>query len=345
MNLDILTDGTPDTKPWLSIVCDSVDAVSSNTKYPATSTNTSWNGALAVVPTVLQNEVPPGIGGTIITYCNTRDEVIQSGLAGVTTSALTTNGSDWGPIATPISNPSIMWSPTLNIYSVINGAGSDVYTSPDCTVFTIGTPFVPGFFINSGFMWSTVFNKFISSTADVNNYICDSSDGVTYTSRASTRVVQKFAESPKLGRLIAVGDNGAQYTDDGKTWIPCVQIFSASAAAWSDTFDCFVTIPRNGTKTECWRSSDGITWTVTNPFSGLNNLRALTWGQDLGLFVAGGDDSYVAFSQDGYTWRRAEVGGLIDSYGAEYITTWGQYMLVGIGGFVLTNGKRFRTQA
>ena len=52
MNLDLLTDGTPDTKPWANLQLNSINANTSNTKYGATATNPSWNGALAVVPTV-----------------------------------------------------------------------------------------------------------------------------------------------------------------------------------------------------------------------------------------------------------------------------------------------------
>lgn len=342
MNLDLLTDGTPDTKPWANLQLNSINANTSNTKYGATATNPSWNGALAVVPTVTVGAVVAGVGGSLITYSPTRDEVIQSGLSGANTAGLTTAGVAWTQIVTPMSNPSIMWSPTLSLYSAVDGSGTAVYTSVDGVTYVIGTPFAPGFSIYSGFIWSTVFSKFINSSGDALNKICDSSDGKVYTSRASTRLVQGFAESVKLGRVVAVGDAGAQYTDDGKTWTPCAQVFSASAVAWSDTYSCFVTVPRNGTRRECWRSSDGITWTVTNAFGGGVNIRTIVWSQDMGLFIAGGDTAYLAFSIDGLTWRRANVAGAYASYGGTYIQPWGQYMLIGIGAFFVTNGKRFK---
>lgn len=346
MNLDLLTDGTPDTKPWLSIVADSINTVSSNSKYPATATFPSWNGALAVAPSLVVNAVPAGVGASLVTYSNTRDEVIQSGVTGVTTAGVTTNGSTWTKIlTTPMPNPCIMWSPTLNYYSAIDGSGTAVYTSVDGVVYTIGTPFATGFNVTTGYMWSTVFNKFISSSGNAANRICDSSDGKVYTARSSNRIVQGMDESPSLGIVVAVGDQGPQYTEDGKTWINSTQVFSASDVTWSDTFSCFITVPRLGTKRESWRSSDGKTWTVSNVFSGLSDIRTVTWSQDMGLFFAGGDSSYLAFSLDGYTWRRANITTSGDVYGSSYVKPWGQLFFVSISTVTTTNGKKFKLSA
>jgi hypothetical protein len=341
MNLDLLTDGEPDTKPWLPIVCDSVDCLRINSKYPATASDNSWNGALAVVPTVISNALPVGTGGNVLSHSTARNEVVLSGLAGANTAAVTTDGVVWAQVISPTTNTTIMWSPTLNLYSAIDGAGTAVYTTPDLVVYTIGTPF-PSVFQGGDFFWSDLFNKFLVGSVAAGNRICDSVDGKNYIPRVATRNVQGFAESKSLGRIVGVGDLGAQYSDDGVVWTNVTQVFSAADVDWSDTYGCFVTVPRLGTRTECWRSKDGITWTVTTPFSGLVNIRTMTWSQDMGLFFAGGDGSYVAFSMDGLTWRRAIVPGAVASYASIYVREWGQYILGGISLFVLTNGPRFR---
>lgn len=341
MNLQLLTDATPlEKKEWANLKVYSLE-----TQFPTQTAVYSFNvGEVFLAADIQVNPLPALTGGIFVTFSPTLQEVVISGLSGVNTSAFTTDGTTFTQILTsPTSNPGLAWSPTLNYYGYINVAGTDVYTSVDHVVYVIGTP-APAAFNGDVFMWSNVFNKFIADSVDPFHRVFDSVDGKTYVARLSNREVQGMAESKELHMLVAVGDSGPQYSLDGVTWINSPQVFDASGVAWSPSFNAFVTVPRGGTKTECWRSSDGINWTVTNPFSGLNNIRCIIWIQDLGVFIAGGDNEYFALSQDGLTWRRSRVTGTDNFYGAAYVSSWGEYFLAGNTPNFLSNGKIYNPQ-
>jgi hypothetical protein len=336
MNLQLLTDATPlEKKEWAKLVVYSV-----LTQFPAMSLVQSFNGGLILAMSDVQtNSLPDTTGGNLLSYSPTIGEVVISGLAGGNTACFSTDGVTFTQITTaPTSTPYLKWSPLLGYYGYIDGNGPEVYTSVDHVTYVIGTP-APGSFGGLDFIWSTVFNKFFADSLDAVNRVYASSDGKSYTAQASNRDIQGFAESKELGLVVAVGDNGPQYTNDGLTWHNSTSTFSASDVAWSPSWGAFVTVPRNGTKTECWRSSDGINWTVTHPFSGSTNIRCCLWSQDLGIFIAGGDNAYLAFSLDGFTWLRSSVTGSEDFYGCGYVSQWGEYFMFGIGGSFVSNTK------
>lgn len=341
MNVDLLTNGVAGEKPWLNIVCNSC-----NTLYTPVGLVPSWNGALGALPyDNFGYATPAGTGGGNITYSPVLNEVLISGLVGVNTSAFTLDGYTWTQILTsPTNNPMLVWSPVLNYYGYIQVSGTGIYTSVDHVVYVAGTP-APGAFNGADFIWSTLFSKFYADTTDPAHRIYSSPDGKVYTALNSDREVNSFAESPELKILVAVGANGPQYTTDGINWIDSSATFSASGVCWSDSNKIFVTVPAGGTRTECWRSSDGINWTVTYPFSGLNNIRTILWAQDIGLFISAGDNAYIAFSFDGLVWRRGQSTGAYASYGGLYVYPWGQYFLSGIGLIVATGGRYFQPGA
>lgn len=344
MNLDLLTSGTPDDKPWLNIVANSLNCNICNTKYPATATFPSLNCGVIYIATSLQIVATPvGTSAGIVTYSDTLDEVVASGVPGPNTAMFTTDLVTWTQILTnPTANPTLVWSPTLGYYGYLNAGGTQVYTSVDHVVYVAGTALPTA---STGVLfWSNVFNKFFAGNADASHQIFDSSDGKTYTARASTRQVQDFSESSKLNIIVAVGNNGPQYSEDGKTWVDSPQSFSSDGVAWSDTYGVFVTVPRNGTKTECWRSSDGINWSMTTPFGGANNIRTIEWSQDMNIFVAAGDNEYVAVSLDGLTWDRlAVLSGLVDFYFIKYIKEWGSFVIACNSNNIGSNIKLFKS--
>ncbi len=278
--------------------------------------------------------LPAGTNGGTLAFNNTLNKLITSGVSGANTAASTLDGSTWTQLTTPFANPAIAYSPSLNVYTGLDGSGNAVYTSPTAVngSWTI-RPVAPAAFDISNIFWSSFFGRFYTNSSNAVARVSSSLDGITYTNAASSRDAIQFAFSPLLSRLVAVGGLGPQYSDDGKVWTPSPSsVVPMSSVCWSDFWKCFVAIPRTGVLTNVWRSTDGITWTSTTGFPGFGgNLRSIVWIEELMVFVVCGDSDVQFISQDGLLFQQNQntPGGA--KYGNTYVSRWGMYVATGIG--------------
>lgn len=366
--LKLLLAPNENTKPWLKIFVDTITARAANFTGQFSVQDLQVNGNLQVAgfinSTSTQETVgslmsttdfptgyalPVGTGGTIYTFSTTLNKIVVSGLSGANTAFQTADSVTGVQLLTPFSNPAIVWSPTLALFSGVDGAGTAVYTSPSGNngTWVLGTPAATAFSVNSA-IWNSVFGRFYFPNSDPINTIFSSLNGSVYSPIPFTRVVQDFAYAPSglgtgSGRLVCVGDNGSGYSDDGKSFTNGNTGISMEAVVWSSYWKAFIALPRNGDRTRVYRSVDGINWTTPSaPFAAGVNLRSIVWADALGVFIAAGDASTFWISKDGITWRQIarQVAGL-SSYGGAYIQEWGVFNFSGLGGFMASQPRRY----
>jgi hypothetical protein len=164
--------------------------------------------------------VPVGCGGSYMSQFNTNlFKAIMSGLSGVNTSASTIDGgANWLQLTTPFNNSGIEYSPTLNLYTGIDIAGTDVYTSTSGNdgSWVVGTSFDGVFDLQP--IYVGFFERFYVSTTNSNFRVASSTNGSSYSQQASTRSFFDLAFIPNTNRIVTVGASGPQYSDDGVTW-------------------------------------------------------------------------------------------------------------------------------
>ncbi len=347
MDLPIFTNPTTN-KPWLNIYANSVTAntlsgTDLKTDYISTK---AFNCGTVLLATATQAIVAPvGANGAVFAFNPALNKLTISGVAGVNACFDTTDGgATLTTLVTPAPNFSIQYAPELNLYTAIDGAGTAVYTSPDATVgsFVLQAPST-GTFDTNQLRWIPYFMKFYTGCSDPGTKVISSTDGITWVPQVSLRGIYDLAFSPLLNRLVAVGNEGPQYSDDGKTWTPSATTRKMSSVCWSDFWKCWVASPRQAPRDEVYRSVDGINWTVHVFYPGYGgDLRSIIWIQDLMVFVMSGDNDTLLVSQDGLTFRPVQlvVSGL-SSYGSTYVNKWGSYISSGIGGFIRVGPKLF----
>ena len=364
MDLPILTSPTTN-KPWLNIYANSVTAntltavtslvvpsltVSGNEEIKGdllvrgVAGSSNYNGGLLAMSSNTQTVATAGGSASQLTFNPTLNKLTCSGVAGAGLCFDTINGSTLVALVTPVANLGIEYSPNLNIYTAIDVQGTAVYTSATATAgsFVLQAPAASAFEVFS-IKWISQFSRFYTGAADVANRVYQSTDGITWTKQVSTRIPYDFAYSPLLSRLVSVGNNGPQYTDDGKTWIVGNTAQAMSSVCWSDYWKCFVASPRGAPLTNIYRSVDGINWTSTTGFPGFaGNLRSITWNQDFMIFTATGDNDVLFVSQEGLLFKQVQVvATAMASYVSKWIDKWGLFFSAGIGGFVRVSPKRF----
>jgi len=287
--------------------------------------------------------LPVGTGGGTPSFNTVLDKLIFSGLVGANTAASTVDGATWLQLTTPFANPSIQYSPSLNIYTGIDNSGTDVYLSPTAVDLSWVAQAPSGTaFATSYLEWVPFFGRFYANSADLARRIISSTDGSVWATQVSARDSLSIAFSPLLSRLVAVGSVGPQYTDDGKTWFPSASTVSMSHVCWSPFWKCYVATPRGAPLDKIYKSVDGINWTNTVGFPGYtDDLRTIVWSEEMMVFVAAGDVDAQFISQDGLLWRQSQLVPAGDKYGNTYISKWGMYAASGIGGFVRESAKLF----
>lgn len=355
MDLPILLKPTTN-KPGLDIYVNSVNANSFSI-----SGSSEFKGNLSVLGSLSSSNYSPGevligsgtqsiavvagTGGGSFCYNRLLNKAIGSGLSGVNTAFSTTNGfSTMTQITGPSSNPTICYSPELNIYTCIDGAGTAVNTSTDAITWT-ARPALPVTAGSYDIVWIPQVSQFF--TTSVTGSVLSSFNGITWFNTANARLPYTFAygtTAAGVGRIVAVGDGGSSYSDNGGTsWLP-----SALAASTKMSWVCYsphwkrwCAVPRTGTITSIFNSVDGINWVQTTGVTAFTgNTRTICWCQELMVYVAAGDGDLICVSQDGYTWRKVQTSGTGPaSYGCKWIPEWGQFVCGGISGYVRVSPK------
>jgi hypothetical protein len=326
-------------KPGMDIY---VNSVTSGAITSGSVSSGAFNSGMVLLGSGTQTlALAASVGGGNLSYSAVQDKVIISGITGGIC-ASSVNGSTWLSLTTGVSNAIIQYSPELALWVALDSSGTAISTSPTAVDATWTVRTASGTAFSAGrIFWSSYFGRFYTGSSNTVQRIIQSSDGITWSTQASTRDMYNMAFSPTLNRLVCVGNSGPQYSDDGKTWTACVQTNPMGDVAWSSHWKAFVAIPRGSPLNIIWRSVDGVTWTSTAT-SFANNQRALIWIPELTCFVSAGDSDVQWISPDGYTWRKLMVTvTTLASYGNIWIPQWGQYISSGIGGFIRTSPKIF----
>lgn len=247
----------------------------------------------------------------------TKPTEMKRGVSGTISSSLTAPVASLTAAATPAwtsGKPErVTWSPKLGKWY---GVGStEIVSSSDGDVWTLEETIsgATGYRI----FWSQAHERlYVLCTAGKLLY---SSDGSTFTTQTiGTSTLGAIAYSESLG-LYALGSLGyIYYSTDGLSW-ESVQITTdngISAGVFAD--GAFVFFNGNG---ELFYSTDGVNWAKTNPLNGYE-VTALTYMDNVSLFIAGDTDGEIWSSANGTTWtsRRSPTGQCFD---AEYITETG----------------------
>jgi hypothetical protein len=278
--------------------------------------------------------LPSGCTGSSVSQFNTvLSKVIMSGVDGTNTASSTVNGgATWLQLTTPFANPGIEYSSTLNIYTGIDSAGSAVYTSTSGNngSWSLGTSF-SGTFGGISPFYIKFYERFYTDTTDTNFRIASSTNGSTYALQSSTRDVTVFDFIPSLKRIVAVGPDGPQYSDDGLHWTNSSNSVPMSSVCFSGFWKKLFALPSGGDKTLIYYSVDGIDWQSTFVgFDPVVNLRAISWSDQYQIFIASGDSSHFWVSRDGFQWRHIFFNFSVVTYGSRFYPEWGNFISCGI---------------
>ena len=317
---------------------------------PTDATNKSYTDQSRAVAgeIFLSNILYESVGRSIgqATWSRSLKRVIGSGILGAG-AALSTDGLTWSNIATfPLASSCVEWSPTLGLFSAIEVNGTLVYTSTNGITWTAGTPMSPPFYFSGAgvnLRWIESFGRFYVGGSDIANRIYSSVDGITYTPSASTRRALDFQYG--AGTLVAVGEDGPQYSTDGITWVNSTSTIPMGSVAYSTTYGYFVAMPLSpADQTLSHISYDGITWTSHVAFSSPTQISSFIWIPSFSMFVGAGPlATKVQLSNDGISFKTVNITTSMPSliYELRYIEEWGELLLLGVNNTWMRTAKRF----
>ncbi len=277
-----------------------------------------------------ENNLPSGTHAAQFSQFNIAlKKVIGSGVAGANTAVSTVDGGfSWVQLTTPFSNPGIDFSGS--VYSGIDCVGNAVYTSPTAAngSWVAGTAY-SGTFDSFAPMYISAFGRFYASTTDPDNMIASSVAPFTvYVPQATSRGISGMAYSASLGRAVAVGAQGPQYSNDGTTWIAGDTTIAMSGVCFSGFWNKFVAVTSDASlRASVFSSLDGITWVSTNVgFDARVALRAIAWSDEFQIFVAAGDASHFWVAREPGLWKRTVYNFGFACYGCAFYDEWGVFM-------------------
>ncbi|MBN1307406.1 MAG: hypothetical protein JXA18_05790 [Chitinispirillaceae bacterium] len=157
-------------------------------------------------------------------------------------------------------------------------------------------------------LWTVSFGNGIFLTAG-SDKILTSSDGVSWTSQTVETGDYLLATAFGNGAYVAVGTRGTIVTStNGKEWIDrSPENETADFYSICHGNNIFVAVnidATNGYKSSFYYSTDGYSWSETEPFP--STLWQVSFGN--GFFVAVGDSGTVMTSTDGVQWSLQSTG-------------------------------------
>jgi len=243
---------------------------------------------------------------------------VRYGTSGVMTSP---DGITWTVRTTPDSNwESVTWSPEreeflacASDYDSGEAPGTTtnrIMVSTDGVTWTGRSPALTEMPLYA-IKWIPALNLYVVAGIDL---YATSPDGITWTERTmpdgDAPWIYSIAWSPSLGKICMVGGPSSQYaytSSDGITWTKSTDIANLAylGTTWSEELDLF--LGANNNQNSVGYSSDGDTWTSSNPSGGLIiRYNGVSWSPELGLFCIVSDDNdettMGATSPDGTTW-------------------------------------------
>jgi hypothetical protein len=144
------------------------------------------------------------------------------------------------------------------------------------------------------------------------NRVMTSSDGVTWTSRASAADNEWFSVcwAPQLGIFVAVANTGTgnrvMTSTDGVTWTARTSPADNqwNSVCWSPERGIFVAVATSGIGNRIMTSPDGFIWTLRASAADFQWM-SVCWAAQRGLFVAvaqTGTGNRIMSSPDGFKW-------------------------------------------
>jgi hypothetical protein len=244
----------------------------------------------------------------------------------------------------PVLSGSVAYSPSLNIFSSTEFDGNAINTSTNGIDWTTHNPAPQNFYVNNKLTWLSDFNKFYVGSNDTIKRIYSSVDGKNYIgSSAISRLVRELSSNGKGSLIVAVGDNGPQYSTDGINWINSSSSIGMTAVAYSPFLGYFISTNRNnglGLATDTYSSTDGDIWT-THPGIPTGDGRSIAWIPSLRVFVIGGDAG-LYISEDGFTFRQIYIEGTVPTYyGVDFVEEWGMLFGLSNNSFLTYTPKLF----
>jgi len=159
----------------------------------------------------------------------------------------------------------------------------------------------------------------VSSTGS-GNRVMTSTDGITWTPRASASDSNWQAVTYGNGLFVAVGTNAVMTSADGITWTSR----TAVNGSWDSVAGCggmFVAVS-SVTSPYVMSSSDGITWTQRTPSFGWDHQQVACRETPL-IFVSSSHLGRVWYSNDGITWSQGSQGHIVHIHAKAYGTVSG----------------------
>lgn len=195
--------------------------------------------------------------------------------------------------------------PTEATIGTTSSIASSSLTAPVNTWTQAGTPSFSTSIVNCA-LWVARLSKFIAAGAD--GKIAYSSDGDTWTQATTPSFgsdsILSLAWSESLGLLLSGGGSGKMaYSTDGNTWTQVSETMASNTnvngIAWSETAGVFVAVTNN----EQMYSVDGVNWSLGQTVGIIGE--AVTWSNDLSLFVIVGGLGKIYYSSNGVTWTES----------------------------------------
>jgi hypothetical protein len=285
--------------------------------------------------------LPVGTNGNGITFSSSLSNIIIS--CSSVSALISTNGSTFTTLTTPFTSAAITWSPLLNLFVGIDSIGTSVHYSVNGTTWIAGTSLIGTTFSAShNPHWNDVFNRFYIGTASSSQSIATSTDGKSFGFISFDKDVTQFEFSNDLVRLITIGTNGTGYSDDGLAFFS-TNTLRFSSVTWSSFWKKFVAVPIDvAVKVIVYESADGITWSTPSQQLGTDFVNTITWVQDLGVFIVGGDNSGLWISRDGLIWQQLfkTIASVNFQFGY-YIDEWGEFLMTSNTNSLATLSRRF----
>ena len=220
-----------------------------------------------------------------------------------------------------ISNDGINWESNEQLLQA--GFGGVIYVEDFNSFFTFknsirkstdGINWVPTSRNGNGLAYLKATRKMWLSSSSGDWYY--TTDGVNWTRKiGSSPNANGICASEKLQMLVAVGNSGNIYTNNGyeDTWSQVTSGTSTTlnSVIYSETLGVFVAVGNNGV---ILTSNDGTNWTSRN--SGVSvQLNQVIYSEAFGIFVVVGNGGVILTSSDGINWYQKSTNITNNLYG------------------------------
>jgi hypothetical protein len=219
-----------------------------------------------------------------------------------------------------------------NQYVAINSASLPYYSADGNN--WLGAPLSNGGQLSTGNAVFHLNGNYIILATNGSTSIATSSNGTSWTTRATTGATGLISAAFGASTYVAVGGSGSVVSSaDAVTWT----LRTAGASTFNDVVfgnSLFVAVGASGA---CYTSPDGTTWTTRS--AGANTFSRVIWvAGSINLFIAVGAAGAVYTSPTGVTWT-SQSAGAAQFNDIVYNSTSGLLVAVGVSGTIYTSSN------